>query len=80
MPATRKPVDDSTPLASLPENPIFREYLRKGGKAASTQQEAPKDVRFTLYIPGPLCQHPYKRVFYDEVRWQWSRVRSMSWF
>jgi hypothetical protein len=56
MPVTRKPTDDHTSPESLPENPAFQEYLRKGGSAASAQPEAAKDVRFTLHIPGSLCQ------------------------
>jgi hypothetical protein len=31
-------------------------YLRKGGSAANAQSGGPKDVRFTLQIPGPPCQ------------------------
>ncbi len=56
MPVTRKPKDDSALQGVLPEDPAFQQYLSKGGSAAQTQQEAPKDVRFTLHIPGPLCQ------------------------
>ena len=55
MAVTRKPKDEQVPEDSLPENPAFQHYLRKGGSAAKTQQETPKDVRFTLQIPGHLC-------------------------
>ena len=47
MSITRKPTD---------ENPSYEAYLRKGGSAASPEPGSPKDVRFTLQIPGPLCQ------------------------
>ena len=56
MAVTRKPKDEQVPEDSLPEDPAFQHYLRKGGSAAKTQQETPKDVRFTLQIPGHLCQ------------------------
>jgi hypothetical protein len=55
MPVTRKPTDEHTPQESVPESPAFREYLHKGGSAANTQHEDPKEIRFTLHIPGPLC-------------------------
>ena len=56
MAVTRKPKDAQAPEGLLQEDPAFQQYLRKGGSAAKTQQEAPKDVRFTLQIPGLLCQ------------------------
>jgi hypothetical protein len=40
----------------LPDDPAFQHYLSQGGSAAKPQQDTPKDVRFTLHIPGPLCQ------------------------
>jgi hypothetical protein len=33
----------------------YEAYLRKGGSAASPPTDVPKEVRFTLAIPGPLC-------------------------
>jgi hypothetical protein len=56
MPITRKPTDENLPEGPLPNNSAFEAYLRKGGSAASDQPGGPKDVRFTLQIPGPLCQ------------------------
>jgi hypothetical protein len=56
MPITRKPTDENVSEESLPNQSACEAYLRKGGSAASTQVEDPKDVRFTLQIPGPLCQ------------------------
>jgi hypothetical protein len=56
MAVTRKPKDEQVPEDSLQEDPAFQHYLRKGGSAAKTQQETPKDVRFTLHIPGLLCE------------------------
>jgi len=56
MPIARKPQDDPALQGALPEDPAFQQYLSKGGSAAKTQPEAPMDVRFTLHIPGPLCQ------------------------
>ncbi len=61
MAVTRKPKDVLTHQEPLPEDPAFQHYLSKGGSAAKGQQEAsqeaaPKDVRFTLHIPGSLCQ------------------------
>jgi hypothetical protein len=53
MPITRKPTDES--LAE-PNPSAYEAYLRKGGSAAQPQPEGPKDVRFTLQIPGALCQ------------------------
>jgi hypothetical protein len=61
MPITRKPADEPREDAS-PE--AFEAYLRKGGSAATAQPGGPKDVRFTLQIPGPLCQQ------LDELRRQ----------
>jgi hypothetical protein len=46
MAITRKPADEQD----------YEAYLRKGGSTASPQPGGPKDVRFTLQIPGPLCQ------------------------
>ena len=61
MAVTRKPKDEQAPEGPLQDDPGFQQYLRKGGSAAKGQQEAsqeaaPKDVRFTLHIPGALCQ------------------------
>ena len=56
MAVIRKPKDEQAPEGLLQEDPAFRQYLSKGGSAAKTQQGAPKDVRFTLHIPGSLCQ------------------------
>jgi len=56
MPITRKPTDENLPKGPLPNHSAFEAYLRKGGSAASAQPGGPKDVRFTLQIPGPLCQ------------------------
>ncbi len=56
MPVTRKPKDEPVLQEALSEDPAFQQYLSKGGSAAKTQPEAPKDIRFTLHIPGPLCQ------------------------
>lgn len=60
MSVTRKPKDVPTSQGMLPEDPAFQHYLQKGGSAAKVQVEAseetPKDVRFTLHIPGSLCQ------------------------
>jgi hypothetical protein len=56
MAVTRKPKDEHTPEGPLQDDPAFQHYLRKGGSAAKPQQATPKDVRFTLHIPGPLCQ------------------------
>ena len=56
MPITRKPTDEPLPEEPLPGQSAFDAYLRKGGSAASTEPGSPKDVRFTLQIPGSLCQ------------------------
>jgi hypothetical protein len=56
MAVTRKPTDEQTSQGPLQDDPAFQQYLRKGGSVAKPQQETPKDVRFTLHIPGPLCQ------------------------
>jgi hypothetical protein len=61
MAITRKPIEE--PVAE--SNPAaYEAYLRKGGSAAQTQEGRAKDVRFTLQIPGPLCQQ------LDELRRQ----------
>ena len=46
MAITRKPADEQD----------YEAYLRKGGSAASPEPGAPKKVRFTLELPGDLCQ------------------------
>jgi hypothetical protein len=57
MPVTRKPTEETTPHEPLPEDPEFQRYLRKGGSSARVESEPEvKDVRFTLAVPGPLCQ------------------------
>jgi hypothetical protein len=56
MPVTRKPKNEKSPEGPLQDDPAFQQYLRQGGSAAKPQQETPKDVRFTLHIPGGLCQ------------------------
>jgi hypothetical protein len=56
MPVTRRPKDEPALQGALPEDPAFQQYLSKGGSSTKTQPETPKDVRFTLHIPGPLCQ------------------------
>jgi hypothetical protein len=53
MPIMRKPTNE-TPAES--DHAAYGAYLRKGGSAAQTEPGDPKDVRFTLQIPGPLCQ------------------------
>jgi hypothetical protein len=53
MPITRKPTDENISESS---QSAYEAYLRKGGSAAKTQAGSTKDVRFTLQIPGPLCQ------------------------
>jgi hypothetical protein len=54
MPITRKPTDETPPQEPSPS--AYEAYLRKGGSAATTAPGGPKDVRFTLQIPGTLCQ------------------------
>jgi hypothetical protein len=61
MAITRKPTDENLAESSPA---AFEAYLRKGGSAANTQAGSAKDVRFTLQIPGPLCQQ------LDELRQQ----------
>jgi hypothetical protein len=56
MAITRKPVEENAPVEPVPDQAAFDAYLRKGGSAASPQTEGPKDVRFTLQLPGALCQ------------------------
>jgi hypothetical protein len=56
MPVTRRPKDEPTAQEALPDGTAFQQYLSKGGSAAKAEPEAPKDVRFTLHIPGSLCQ------------------------
>ena len=56
MAVTRKSKDEQAPEGPLQDDPAFQQYLRKGGSAAKPQQDTPKDVRFTLHIPGLLCQ------------------------
>jgi hypothetical protein len=55
MAVTRKPTGTGTPQEPLTKDSAFQRYLNKGGSAAHPEPEA-KDVRFTLTIPGPLCQ------------------------
>jgi hypothetical protein len=57
MPVTRKPTDNSALQETLPNDPAFQRYLRKGGSAAHPNPDSEvKDIRFTLAIPGPLCR------------------------
>jgi hypothetical protein len=57
MAVTRKPTEVTPPPEPLPEDPAFQRYLRKGGSSAHSDPELEvKDVRFTLVVPGPLCQ------------------------
>ena len=56
MAVTRKPKDEHVPVDELQDDPAFQQYLRKGGSAAKSPQKVPKDIRFTLHIPGSLCQ------------------------
>ena len=55
MAVTRKPTDKQVPQGPLEDAPAFQQYLQKGGSAGKSQQETPKDVRFTLQVPGHLC-------------------------
>lgn len=54
MPIIRKPIEENAPQE--PSQSAYEAYLRKGGSAATTARGGPKDVRFTLQIPGPLCE------------------------
>ena len=61
MAVTRKPKEVQIPQEPLQEDQAFQQYLSKGGSSAKGQQDAsqeaaPKDVKFTLHIPGSLCQ------------------------
>jgi len=56
MATMRKPTDERLPEGNLPNQSAYEAYLRKGGSAASPETGGPKDVRFTLQIPGVLCQ------------------------
>jgi hypothetical protein len=55
MAITRKPRE-----SEVADPAAFDAYLRKGGSAAHAEPgtpaaDTPKDVRFTLAIPGALC-------------------------
>jgi hypothetical protein len=74
MPVTRKPTEERAPQEPLPNDPAFQRYLRKGGSAGhfDTEPEA-KEVRFTMVVPGPMCQEvdqqrllPFKR---SRIQW-----------
>jgi hypothetical protein len=56
MAIMRKPTDENGPEEARANPSAYEAYLRKGGSAASPEAGGPKDVRFTLQIPGPLCQ------------------------
>ena len=56
MAVTRKPKEEHMLPEDWQQNAAFQQYLNKGGSAAQEVREAPKDVRFTLHIPGALCQ------------------------
>jgi hypothetical protein len=53
MSISRKPSDK--PRAE-PDQAAYEAYLHKGGSAAQAATDEPKDVRFTLQVPGRLCQ------------------------
>jgi hypothetical protein len=45
----------------MPDDPAFEAYLNKGGSVARQEATPPskapnKDVKFTLTIPGELCE------------------------
>jgi hypothetical protein len=56
MAITRKPINEPRSEEPLPNKSAYEAYLRKGGSASSPEAGSPKDVQFTLQIPGPLCQ------------------------
>ena len=53
MAITRKPTEEHVAESS---QAAYEAYLRKGGSAAQLPADSSKPVRFTLQIPGPLCQ------------------------
>lgn len=77
MAVTRKPTEEPTLHAPLPEDPAFQRYLRKGGSAAHSDPEPEpkvKEVRFTLVVPGPLCQEvdqQLQQLPFKKSRIQW---------
>ncbi len=56
MSVTRKPKDPPTKGQPAKDKAEFQAYLNRGGSVASEKQPSSKPVRFTLSIPGSLCQ------------------------
>ena len=54
MPITRKPTEE--PLSQGSSQSAYEAYLHKGGSAAQAAAEELRDVRFTLQVPGLVCQ------------------------
>ncbi len=75
MPVTRKPTEETTPHQPSPEDPEFQRYLRKGGSSGHSDPDPEvKDVRFTLVVPGPLCQEVDQLLHqlpFKKARHQW---------
>jgi len=57
MAVTRKTKHKDESQDAQQDTAAFEAYLNKGGSRAQTQPEAPpKTVRFSLTIPGRLCE------------------------
>jgi hypothetical protein len=56
MVVKRKPKDEDTRQIPAQNDPAFQAYVHKGGSTAQSRPVVPTAVRFTLTIPGPLCQ------------------------
>jgi hypothetical protein len=75
MAVTRKPTEETIAHKPLPEDSEFQRYLSKGGSSAHSDPEPEvKDVRFTLVVPGPLCQEVdqlLQQLPFKKARHQW---------
>lgn len=51
--------EDINTAPAVQDDPAFKAYLHKGGAAAKTEpkpEQRQKNIRFSLTIPGKLCQ------------------------
>jgi hypothetical protein len=56
MVVKRRPKDEEVRQVPAEDDAAFQAYVHKGGSAARSQPDARKEVRFTLTVPGPMCQ------------------------
>ena len=56
MAVGRKAKVENTSQTPLQDEAAFQAYLKKGGSTAKSEAEQPTNVRFSLTVPGHICQ------------------------